>query len=148
MMNPWTWIVLAVIFGVVELLNFELTMCWFLVGALVAFVVALCDLPWIFQIIMFLFTAIMSLIFFKPLAKDYFKIGAVQTNVPALIGQVGVVREKISPYHLGTITVHGQIWSAESVVDETIEINEKVKIMGIEGVILKVQKLTEGEKRR
>jgi membrane protein implicated in regulation of membrane protease activity len=143
MMNSWVWIVLALIFGVIELFTLGLTTCWFLVGALAAYLAAWLGVPWDVQVGIFLFTAIILLIFFRPLAKDYFKIGAVRTGIPALIGKVGIVQEKIVPYKSGVITVQGQVWTAESLDNETIEVNEKVIIIEIEGVILKVKKLKE-----
>ncbi|MGI6588403.1 MAG: NfeD family protein [Peptococcia bacterium] len=134
---------MALVFGFIELLTLGLTTCWFLVGAFVAFIAAWLGVPWDVQVGIFLLTAIILLIFFRPLAKDYFKIGAVRTGIPALIGEVGFVQEKIIPYKSGVITVKGQVWNAESVDNEIIEANEKVKIVGIEGVILKVQRLKE-----
>ncbi|HHX97062.1 MAG TPA: NfeD family protein [Clostridia bacterium] len=139
--NPWTWLVLAIVFGTVELCNFDLTMCWFLVGALLAFLAALCGIPWYIQIAIFLIATILSLIFLRPLAKDLFKIGAVQTNAPALIGKTAIVQEKITPLRPGAINVYGQIWGAKSLAHEEIDVNEEVQIVEIEGVFLKVQKL-------
>lgn len=147
MLGPWFWIMMVVVFAVLELMDLQLLMCWFLVGSIAAFIVALCKFPWILQVIVFLFVSICSLIFFRPYAKERFRIGAIQTNVPALIGQEGIVTETINSGQNGLIVVLGQVWSAASVDQETIAEAEKVKIIGIEGVVLKVQRLgaPEGE---
>lgn len=114
---------------------------WFIIGAVIAFVAAWFGAAWEIQMILFLSTAIVLLIFFRPLAKDYFKIGAIQTGIPALFGKVGIVLEKIVPPHYGVITIQGQTWTAEAINGGPIEVGEKVEITGIEGVILKVKKV-------
>lgn len=53
-----------------------------------------------------------------------------------LVGEIGVVREAIAPE--GLIFVHGEYWRAFS--PERIEPNEKVEVVGMEGLLLKVQK--------
>lgn len=139
--NPWVWLLLAVIFALVETFTMSMITVWFIIGAVIAFTAAWFGAAWEIQMVLFFVSAIVLLIFFRPLAKDYFKIGAVKTGFPALIGQVGVVQEKIVPPHYGAISIQGQVWTAEAVNEEPIDIGEKVKILGIEGVILKVQKL-------
>jgi len=117
-----------------------LTTCWFVIGALVAFLAAWVGVSWEFQVILFLTTAIILLLFFRPLAKGYFKIGAMKSGIPALIGQLGIVEEKIVPPLSGVVTLKGQIWTAEAATEETIEAGERVQIVDIEGVVLIVQK--------
>lgn len=134
---------MAVIFGVIETLTLGLTTCWFLVGALIAFVAAWLGASWGMQVGIFLFTAIILLIFLRPLAKGYLKIGAVQMGIPALIGKIGIVQEKIIPPKSGAVIIQGQVWTAEALDNEVLEVNEKVVIIEIEGAILKVRKLKE-----
>jgi len=119
-----------------------LTTCWFVVGAIVAFVAAWFGVSWEFQVVIFLATAIILLIFLRPLAKDYFKIGAVKSGIPALIGEVGITEERIVPPLSGVVTLKGQTWTAESATEDIIEVGERVQIMDIEGVALLVQKIS------
>lgn len=58
------------------------------------------------------------------------------TGKKGIIGQVGRVKKKIEGE--GVVSVSGELWQAES--DEVIEEGEKVKVVGIEGLILKVKK--------
>ena len=53
------------------------------------------------------------------------------------MGAIGVCQTEINPE--GKISVHGEIWT--SISDEVIEPNEKVKVIGAEGLTLKVEKL-------
>lgn len=64
-------------------------------------------------------------------------------GMEGLIGEVGEVREKLNPG--GKIFVHGEYWSAEG--DGEIAVGEKVRVVGFEGMCLKVKKLTESQQQ-
>jgi membrane-bound serine protease (ClpP class) len=53
-----------------------------------------------------------------------------------IIGEVGVVRQRLDPE--GLVFVHGEIWRAQS--DEVIEPDEKVEVLEIQGLMLKVRR--------
>ena len=53
-----------------------------------------------------------------------------------LLGEVGLVRELIDPE--GLVFVHGEYWQALG--DEMLEPGEKVEVVGIQGLVLKVKK--------
>jgi membrane-bound serine protease (ClpP class) len=57
-----------------------------------------------------------------------------------LIGEVGEARSKLAP--TGRIFVHGEHWSAEA--DDAIEIGERVRVVGYDGMRLKVTRVSEG----
>ena len=58
-----------------------------------------------------------------------------------LIGEFGEARTKLAP--TGRIFVHGEHWSAEA--DGAIEIGERVRVVGYDGMRLKVTRVSEGE---
>ena len=58
-----------------------------------------------------------------------------------LIGQIGEVRGKLAP--TGRIFVHGENWRAEA--DAPIDVGEKVRVVGYDGMQLKVRRLSEGD---
>jgi membrane-bound serine protease (ClpP class) len=60
----------------------------------------------------------------------------VTLGIEGLIGEVGVVREKLSP--TGRVFVHGETWRAEA--DNEIDVGEKVEVVGVEGMVLKVRR--------
>jgi membrane-bound serine protease (ClpP class) len=53
-----------------------------------------------------------------------------------LLGEVGLVKERIDPE--GLVFVHGEYWRAESL--EKLEPGEKIQVVGVEGLILKVKR--------
>ena len=55
-----------------------------------------------------------------------------------IIGQVGTVRRTLEPR--GTVYAAGELWTAESLSGETIELGESVVVTDMDGVILTVRK--------
>jgi membrane-bound serine protease (ClpP class) len=60
----------------------------------------------------------------------------VTLGVEGLIGEIGVVREKLSP--TGRVFVHGETWRAEA--DNEMDVGEKVEVVGVGGMVLKVRR--------
>jgi membrane-bound serine protease (ClpP class) len=56
-----------------------------------------------------------------------------------MLGAIGTVRGRIDP--TGTVFVHGTLWSARSA--SPLEVGETVRVIGIEGMRLTVEKVTE-----
>jgi membrane protein implicated in regulation of membrane protease activity len=140
-MNTWLWLITAIIFVIIEALTLGLVTIWFAVGALAAFFVAWLGFPWQTQIPFFIGTSFVLLYLTGPIARKYLKIGKTKTNVQALIGEQGIVREKIEQVKQGQIEIKGQFWAARASTDEDIEVNEKVVVQKIEGNTLIVRKL-------
>ena len=60
------------------------------------------------------------------------------TGKEGLIGEIGVANTPIDP--IGEVFVHGEIWYAES--DEKIEKGDKIEILSVDGMKLKVKKVS------
>ena len=58
------------------------------------------------------------------------------TGMKGIIGEIGVARTKIE--REGKVFVHGEIWNAAS--EEVIRKGEKVRVVGIEGLTLRIEK--------
>jgi len=58
-------------------------------------------------------------------------------GLEGLLGEVGEVRSAFSP--MGKVFVHGEYWNAQA--DGEISVGEKVKVVGYEGMCLKVSRL-------
>jgi membrane-bound serine protease (ClpP class) len=59
------------------------------------------------------------------------------TGMEGLIGEVGIVSTPISPE--GKVSIHGEFWNAAS--DQNIEKGEKVQVIGVDNLKLKVKKV-------
>lgn len=128
-------------FGIIEAATLGLTTIWFAAGALIAMISAMLNLPLIGQVIVFLISSAVLLYFTRPLVKEYLKIGSTKTNVNSIIGEVGIVTEKILPFNTGQVKVSGQIWTARSNNNEELDENTRVEIIKVEGVKLIVKKI-------
>jgi membrane-bound serine protease (ClpP class) len=60
-------------------------------------------------------------------------------GIEGLIGKIGVAREELDPR--GMVFVHGEYWKAEA--DEKIEPGEKVKVVDMDHMVLKVRRASE-----
>ncbi|MCG8603995.1 nodulation protein NfeD [bacterium] len=74
---------------------------------------------------------------FSMALKTHFK--KVTTGTEGLVGENGLAQSKISPE--GNVTVHGEIWKATS--DQVIKKGDRVRVVAVDGLILKVEKLAE-----
>lgn len=141
MSEPLIWILIAVIFAVIEGLTMGLTTIWFTVGGVGACIIALLGGPVLLQVAVFLIVSIILLYFTRPLAEKRLKIGHEKNNIDQMMGKICMVMEKIEPYHTGQVKLNGMIWTAVSKDHrETLEKGELVKITGIEGVKLIVER--------
>lgn len=133
------WLVIAVIFGIIEAVTMGLTTIWFSGGAVAAAIVAMFTNSILVQVTVFLAVSIVLLYFTKPLAEKKLKIGIEKTNVDAIIGRKGLVIKEIKPLNPGQVRVGGQEWTAIA-EDSKVTIPESIEVtvLRIEGVKLVV----------
>ncbi len=101
---------------------------------------------WTFNYRLFVFgglVIIVSLVgflgFYLHKIKEVIMRGKSPLDLDVLIGKTGVVKEEIRPGKMGVVLVESDLWSAVS--DEEIGVGEKIEVVGIEGVILKVRRI-------
>jgi membrane-bound serine protease (ClpP class) len=76
------------------------------------------------------FVVVAGLVFRSQISKP-------QTGDKGLIGEVGVVRERLAPG--GKVFVHGELWNAEA--SEPIEVGVKVRVIGVDRLVLRVEEV-------
>lgn len=132
----WFWLTVAVIMAVIEGITPALVTIWFMFGALAAMVLSIFVQSFAVQFAVFAGVSAVLLIFTRPLVKKIFrKTKTVYTNADRIIGQEGVVTEKISNLeNKGQITVLGQVWSAKSQDGSIIPSDKTVTVCSIHGV--------------
>ena len=135
------WLVLLIVFIAVETATLGLVCIWFAGGALIALIVAALKGPVWLQLVLFLITALVLLIFTRPVAVKYFNKDRVKTNVGSIIGKQGIVTAEIDNLQAtGKVTVSGQEWTARS-SEEGITIPEGavIEVEAVSGVKLMVR---------
>lgn len=129
------WVIVAVLFIIIEAMTMGLTTIWFAGGAIVALVIALLGGGTILQVCGFVVVSLLLLIFTRKILVDKLHMGKEKTNVDALVGRKGIVTSEIKPLVPGTINVWGQSWTAISRNEAlVINVNEEVQVVSVEGV--------------
>ena len=136
------WVVLVIIFLVVEGVVPGLVSIWFALGALAALISALLGAQLWLQVLWFVLISVVALAATRPLAKKYVNSRVQATNADMLIGQECVVNETIDQLAgTGAVTVGGKIWTARCTDCDTILEKGSVAVVErIEGVKLIVRK--------
>ena len=138
------WLVLVVVFAIVEAATLGLASIWFCVGALAAFITATCRGPLWLQIVLFLVVSAVTMILIRPLAKKYLTPRQTRTNAHRIIDTEAGVTETIDNVAgTGQVKTGGNTWTARSETGQTIPEGSRVRVLRIEGVRAFVEPLTE-----
>lgn len=136
------WLILMVVFLILESLTMGLSTVWCAVGCLVSAILAAFEVDVWIQIVAMVVVSlalfIMFIVWIKPNMKDFNKLNIEPTNADRFIGKEGVVIEDIDSVELkGQVKVLGQVWSA--VADHNIAAGAHVRVKSIQGVRLEVE---------
>jgi membrane protein implicated in regulation of membrane protease activity len=129
------WLVLLVVFLIVEGATVTVVSIWFAVGALAALIASLFSAPIAVQIVLFLLVSAIMLALLRPLVRKFITPKVVKTNVDAVLETQGLVTVPIN-----NITATGQVklgtmeWTARSTSGNPIEAGTLVRVDRIEGV--------------
>jgi membrane protein implicated in regulation of membrane protease activity len=129
------WLILMILFLIMEANTVSLVSAWFAVGSLAALIASLFGAPGWLQITLFLATSAAALACLRPLVRKYIKPKIVPTNTDALLNSQGYVTEEID-----NLAARGQVklgaieWTARSTNGNPIPQGTLVKVDKIEGV--------------
>ena len=139
------WLILCGTFLLIEIFNISFLLIWPGIGSFFAFIASVLGAPVEIQIAVFAISTTIMIIFMKPLTKKLFKNkDNTKMNNDAMIGKKGIVIKEInSAEEVGQVKVAGELWSAITINDEKIKINEIVKVTKVDGVKLIVTKINE-----
>ena len=134
-MEAIIWLVLMVIFLVLEAVTVVTVSLWFAVGALVALLVSLIGLELWVQIVLFFIVSAVLLACLRPMVQRHFNPKLSRTNVDALIGSKGYVTADIDNISAaGQVKLGSMEWTARSANGLPIPAGTLVKVAYIEGV--------------
>lgn len=129
------WLVMIVVFLLVEASTITLVSIWFAIGSLAAMLVSLLNGPLWLQTGVFVIVSAICLTALRPLVRKHIKPKLTKTNVDALVGSTGLVTVAID-----NVSAQGQVklgpmeWTARSASGEPIPQGTLVKVERIEGV--------------
>lgn len=125
------WLIVIFLFLLIEGMTMNLVTIWFAFGALCAFISTYFTNSIIIELIVFIVTTALFLIFTKPMIDKFIKKDISKTNIDMIIGKIGVVTQDITPLKNGRVKVDGKDWMAVS--DKEIKKDAKVEVLKIEG---------------
>lgn len=139
------WLIAAGIFFIIEMATIGFLVFWLGIGALLAMVTSFLTDSILIQVIVFVITSILLLIFTRPLVNKFVKVPKeVKTNAYSIIGKKGIVISAINNIEgSGQIKIDGEVWSAKSANDDNIAKDTEVEIIEIDGVKAVVKKIPE-----
>jgi len=140
----WIWMAAVIVFLILELLTPTLVFACFTAGALVAGVYShFRPHSYYWQFGLFIAVSLVLLPLTRSLAKKITHPSPQKTNVDALIGQVALVTKAIDADLGGQVRVEGEVWLAQA--QENIPENAKVRIVGVSGTKLHVEKIEQAK---
>lgn len=132
------WLIIILFLGFIEAITVNLVTIWFVISGIVSLILSFFINDFIIQFSVFVILGILLLITTRSWLNKVFKINKYKTNLDRVIGMQGIVTEKIAKNSPGEVKVDGKRWMAVS--DKTINVDNDVKILEIDGVKLKVEK--------
>lgn len=139
-MEQWiVWIAVIIILTAIEILSINLTTIWFVISGVIALFFSFINDNYLIQFAIFVVLGVILLITTKPILVKKLLTHKESTNLDRVINMEGVVTEKITKNVNGEVKVDGKKWTAQA--DKTINEGEIVKVLSINGVKLKVEKV-------
>lgn len=142
----WHWVVFGIVLMLLELAVPAFFLFWFGLGAIVAgLLLALFPgMAFAYQVVAWTLCSLLLVwLWFKVFKPHVFKTRAGMAR-GSLIGEIGLVTREMRPYEKGQIRFQkpilgDEVW--ESIADEEIRAGERVKVLEVEGNILKVRRV-------
>mgnify|MGYP003523170286 CR=1 FL=1 len=129
-----TWIGIAVVLAIVEMMSLDLVLLMFALGALAAAITAGLGAPVWVAIIVFAAVALGLLFFVRPPMVAKLHAGpTLATGHQGLVGKTAVVAEPVDK-HGGRVKLSGEVWSARAASDDqSFDTGVEVLVTRIDG---------------
>lgn len=140
-MDIFIWILIIILLTLVEIMTINLTTIWYVVSAIVSLIVAFFSKNFMLQFGIFAIVGTILLLTTRPFLKKFMVKKKEPTNSDRVIGMEAIVTEVIDKNKIGEVKVDGKRWSAYA--NQKIDVNCVVKVLSIDGVKLKVERIGE-----
>ena len=129
------WLLLMVIFLVIEGISVMLWSTWFAAGALVSLILSLFKVSFPVQLVVFAVVSCGLLALLRPVVQKYVTPKIVKTNVDSVIGSQGTVLVAIDNIAAeGQVKLGAMYWTARSTTGEKIPEGKLIRVDRVEGV--------------
>jgi membrane protein implicated in regulation of membrane protease activity len=136
--STWSliWLVLLVLFAVLEAATVSLVSIWFAAGAAAALLVSALTPSRFMQCTIFLLVSVAALAATRPLARKYHVNRRVPTNADRNVGRTATVVVPIEPHVPGRVRLDGVDWAAHA--DTALPAGTLCTVLSVDGTSLYV----------
>jgi membrane protein implicated in regulation of membrane protease activity len=130
-----TWLAIAIMLGITEMLGLDLILLMLAVGALSGLAMSLTPAPFVAQALVAAGVSVACLWFVRPQLVRRMHAGPdLQLGHGKLVGAQGTVLEAMTGLDAGSIRLSGEVWTARPYDDTmTIPVDETVEVIEIKG---------------
>ena len=141
--NLWLlWLIVSFVCLIVELSSGDFYFVCFALGALISIIFAAFDAPFIAQLLAWVISSVLCLVFVRPsLVRRLHNKAERKSNADALIGRQAKVTEAIPADGYGYVQIDGDLWRAVSADNAEITVGTIVKVIERNSIILTVTPL-------
>lgn len=139
----WIWLVIIVVCMLVEALTLEMVSIWFILGALIALIMAGCGVPVTYQVITAIAISFICLLSFRRLALKLLKKDTQKTNLERTFGEKTKLITPITEDDMGTIKVNGVVYNAKTENNVCLNAGTEVELIKLDGnkyIVKEIQK--------
>lgn len=137
-MDVLIWIVIAIVFIILELITVSFFLVWFGVGAVVAAILNYFGFDIYVQLVAFVIVSLILILSTRKFADKITPDSTKKTTAERLIGKNAKVLRKIDETTF-VVSVAGEEWSAHT--NDSINVDDVVKVIGINSIILIIEKI-------
>lgn len=144
----WVWLGVIIVTAIVEFATMELVSIWFTTGAIIPLILAATKaVGFEIQIVIFVAVSAVLILSLRKLTKNFLmKNSEGKTNLDLIVGKEVRMVERTDFETIGSVRINDVVWSAVGENQTTIEKDEIVKVVKVEGNKLIVKKLENRDK--
>ena len=135
------WLGIILFLAVIEVMTSNLTTIWFVISGLLSLFLSFVIDNFFIQFALFVLLGIVLLFTTKKTLDAWIGPKNIKTNLDRIVGMEGIVTEEIRRNVPGEVKVDGKRWTAYA--DKVIKEDTIVKVLKINGVKIKVEKVEE-----
>ena len=141
-MDVLIWILIAIVFIILELTTNTFVLLWFGIGAVAAAVLNYFGFDIYIQFIVFVMVSVILIISTRKFANKIAPESSKKTTAERLIGKKAKVLRQIDDDTF-VVSVSGEEWSAHT--NDSVDIGDTVKVVGINSIILIIERINQGD---
>ena len=137
----WLWFLIALSVGILEIMSVTFVLLWIAVGALLTTVFALFVHNIGLQLLLFASLSTVLFVVTRPFARRWRGHKTIPDRNDTLVGLTGVVVTSAPEGELGTVRIHGELWSA--VAHQPLYGGQTIRVVTATATVLTVEPMEE-----